>query len=110
MPEIAQEYVDRLAPIYQDLLKAFAEFDTSRRAGEGLAFQSLYSLLDGKYSLTEIREACQQMEAGGAMEIRHQIFAHPTELGERIITKLTGKQPPTTSVPPFSPPPGWDKG
>jgi hypothetical protein len=77
-----------------------------------LAFQTIYSYLNDphsleerKYSLGEIIEACKQMEAGHAAEIRHGMFVHPTRLGEDIITALTGLKPNMEPVAPFSPPP-----
>jgi hypothetical protein len=104
MPQITQGYLEQLAPIYKDVLAAFWRFDPTRKNGEGLAFQSLYSVLDEQYTLGEIRAACLELEKGGAVEIRNGIFAHPTELGEELITAVTGKAPIT--VPPFVPPTG----
>ena len=46
---IAHDYVENLAAIYRDILTAFAEFDTRRKFGYGLSYQSLYSALNGKY-------------------------------------------------------------
>jgi len=39
------------------------------------------------------------------MEIKSEIFAHPTALGEDLIAAVTCGAVPRISVPPFSPPP-----
>lgn len=102
MATITEDYLTSLAPIYRDVLSAFPKFDPTRKPGEGLAFQSLYSVLDEQYTLGEIRAACLELAKGGALEIKHKIFAHPTELGEQLIETLTGKKP--MVLPPFMPP------
>ncbi|MEX0867295.1 MAG: hypothetical protein WD030_08045 [Pirellulales bacterium] len=104
MSTVTQEYVAGLPDIYRDIFLAYSSLDPSRRHGQGLAFQSLYAELDGKYGLGEIQSACEQMAAGGAVEIRNRIFAHPTELGEQIIEQLAGREAPRGSIPPFVPP------
>ena len=101
---ITEQYVQSLAEIYRDVLSAFPSFDTTRKVGHGLSYQSLYSALDGRYSLGEIRTACLEMAKGGVMTIRNQIFAHPTQVGEELIEKITGGQVPEPQVPPFNPP------
>lgn len=101
---VTDEYVKSLPAIYRDILAAFPRFDATRRAGYGLSFQSLYSALDGKYSLGEIRLACQRMAEGGVMEIKNEIFAHPTPLGEELIPAVTRGSVPVPAVPPFPPP------
>lgn len=103
MAVITSSYLEKLAPIYRDVLGAFFGFDPTRQPGEGLAFQSLYSVLHDKYTLGEIRKACLEMAKGGAMRIEHNQFAYPTELGEELIGAITGHRP--TTLPPFQPPP-----
>jgi hypothetical protein len=99
---VTAEYVENLPEIYHDLLGAFPRFDATRKSGSGLAFQSLYSALEGKYTIGEIILACEEMQRGGAIEIRNDIFAHPTPAGEDLIAKITrGDLPP--AVPPFPP-------
>jgi hypothetical protein len=102
---VTQEYVEKLPPIYRDILGAFPEFDARRKIGYGLSYQSLYSALNGKYKLGEIVLACQEMEKGGAVEIKNEIFVHPTALGEELIAAITGGKAPQVAVPPFTPPP-----
>ena len=98
---VTPEYVKNLPQIYQDILAAFPRFDATRKSGYGLAFQSLYSALNGKYDLGEIKLACQEMAKGGVMEIRHEIFAHPTQSGEELIAAVSGGKAAPKSVPPF---------
>lgn len=104
MAKITREYLEKLAPIYRDILQTYPIFNPSRKPGIGLPFQTLYSALSDKHSLAEIREACKQMARGGVIEIRDGIYAHPTEVGEELITALSGNGSPVT-VPPFTPPP-----
>lgn len=101
---ITEQYVQSLADVYRDLLSAFPSFDTTRKVGHGLSFQSLYSALNGKYTLGEIKTACLEMEKGGVVTIRNQIFAHPTPIGEELIARVTGGQVAAPIVPPFNPP------
>ena len=65
---------------------------------------SLYSALNGTYSLGEIRMACEQMAEGDVMEIQNEIFVHPTPVGGELIAAVTGGIVPPLAVPPFSPP------
>ena len=99
---VTAKYLKGLPDIYRDLLEAFPRFDCTRKAGHGLSVQSLYSALDGKWSLGEIRLACQEMADGGAVEIRNEIFVYPTQLGEELIAALSGGKPAVT-VPKFPP-------
>ncbi len=46
MATITDDYLTSLAPIYRDVLSAFPKFDPTRKTGEGLAFQSLYSVVN----------------------------------------------------------------
>lgn len=103
MAVITGDYISTLAPIYKDVLGAFHHFDPTRQLCDGLAYQSLFSVLSDKYTLGEVRSACLELAKGGAVEIRNSIFAHPTELGEELIEAITGEKP--RSLPPFLPPP-----
>jgi len=99
---VTAEYARSLPQIYQDVLRAFPQFSPTRKAGYGLSYQSLYSALNGKYTLGEIMQACEQMVQAGVIEIRNRIFATPTEAGEELIAAVTGNDPaPRVSVPPF---------
>jgi hypothetical protein len=102
---VPHEYVESLPAIYRDILAAFPEFDATRKQGYGLSYQSLYSALDGKYTLGEIVLACQEMAKGGVAEIKNEIFVHPTALGEELIAGITNGKVAQVAVPPFPPPP-----
>jgi hypothetical protein len=99
---VTAKYVRSLPAIYRDILAAFPRFDPTRRAGYGLSFQSLYSALDGKYNLGEVKLACEEMARAGVVEIKNTIFATPTEKGEELIAAVARGNPPSrASVPPF---------
>lgn len=103
---ITAEYVESLPDIYRDVLGAFPQFDSTRKVGYGLAYPSLYSALDGKYTLGQTIIACENMAEGGVMEIKNEIFTCPTPLGEDLIAAVTGGPiAPGLEVPPFNPPP-----
>ena len=102
---VTKDYIDSLPKIYRDVLAAFPRFDPTRKAGFGLSYQSLYSALEGRYPVSAVRKACEQLAAGGAMEIKNEIFCNPTALGEELIAAVSGEAVPETEVPPFSPPP-----
>ena len=104
MPEITHEYIDSLPDIYRDILKVFPMFNPRQRLGTGVAFQSLYSALYDKHTLAEIRVACERMEDAGVLEIKDEIFANATTLGEQMIAKLTEGQLAEDTVPEFPPP------
>ncbi len=98
---ITAEYAESLPAIYRDILAAFPQFDPTRKSGYGLSFQSLYSALNGKYSLGEIKLACEEMAKAGVMEIQNTIFATPTQSGEQLIAAVTHGHPAKAGVPPF---------
>ncbi len=101
---IDDAYVENLPGIYRDVLAAFPDFNPTRRVGYGLSYQSLYSALDGKYTLGQIMTACENMTEVDLMEIRHRMFACPTALGEELIAAITGNPVPVSDVPPIEPP------
>jgi len=100
---VTHEYVESLPAIYRDILAAFPRFDATRKRGYGLSYQSLYSALNGKYTLGEIVLACQELAKGDAVEFKNEIFVHPTALGEELIAGVTGGRVPQVAVPPFPP-------
>ena len=103
--KISTEYLESLSKIYQDILAVFPKVDPRRYRGSGLAFQSIYSALDGKYTLAEIKLAAHELELGQAVELRNSIFLHPTDLGEKLIAALTGTEADSLVVEKFLPPP-----
>ena len=105
MASVTTEYLNGLGNIYRDILSAFPRLEPTRKSGYGLAYGTLFEYLRSNYSPDEIKEACSQMERGGAVSIKNRMFVHPTELGEEIIAALTGTKAAQPHVPPFSPPP-----
>ena len=103
MPLITDQFVENVAPIYRDILAAFPTIEPARRKGEGLAVQTVHAALKDRYSLGEIREACENMANGGVFVMRFSIFDVPTDLGEELILRVTGKEPASHRVPPFPP-------
>ena len=118
MPAVTKEFVEKLPEIYRDILAAFPEIEPARKAGEGLAFQTIFEWLrqtpEGEHlkeyvdadrqrswSLGEIIEACENMAKAGAVEIKQRIFVCPTPVGEQMILLLTGKKAGEHHVPAF---------
>ena len=104
------EYAKNIPGIYRDILAAFPAIDPGRKAGYGLAFQTLaahFANTGRGHGLGEVQEACKQLKKSGFIEIKNRIFAHPTDLGEQLIAAVTGK--PVTSSPgvPELPTPTW---
>ena len=95
MPSNAEitAYAKNLPPIYQDILAAFPEIEPGRKAGYGLAFQTLaihFTNTRRPYGLGEVQEACKQLAENGFFDIKNGIFAHPTDLGEQLIAAVAG--------------------
>jgi hypothetical protein len=105
MDDALEKYAEELQPIYRDILAAFPAVDPGRKMGYGLAFQTINVAIGKEYGLGQIQIACAQLANHGIVEIRNGIFVHPTELGEHIISLLTGHELPVNEVPPLSPPP-----
>lgn len=102
---ISPEYLKKMPKLYKDVLGAFPQADPVRAIGDALPYQSIYSVLEGKYSPREIKLACDQLAQGRAVEIQNTIFIHPTELGEQLIAAVSGVQAGERTIPTFSPPP-----
>jgi hypothetical protein len=101
---VSQEYIQDLPAIYRDILALFPDVEPARKAGWGLAYQTLAAHLSDKYSLGEIMQACEKMEHGGAVVIKNRIFVHPTPLGEEIVALVSGKTAGQERVPEFPSP------
>ncbi len=97
-------YAAAMPPIYREILGAFPRIEPSRRQGYGLAFQTLAADFENRevpFGLDEIFQACQELERNGLVEIKNRIFVHPTALGERLVTLMTGQQAPSVKVDPL---------
>lgn len=96
MPTDAEmiEYAKTLPSIYHDIMAAYPEVEPGRKAGYGLAFQTLVMHFINTrrgWALAEVQEACKQLADTGFLEIKNGIFAHPTDIGEQLIAAVTGK-------------------
>ena len=103
-------YAKSLPPIYRDILAAFPEIEPGRKAGYGLAFQTLalhFANTRRGYSLGEVQEACKQLADSGFVEIKNRIFVHPTDVGEQLIAVVTGGPRASTSLVPELPIRTW---
>lgn len=103
MAKVTIEYIEKLPPIYQDILDGFWMFNPNDRPEWGVAPETLFAVIHDKYSLGEVREACRQMSEGGALREDKDGFYHPTEIGREMID-IRQKQAGKTAVPQFSPP------
>ena len=105
---IDDQYIKNLPDIYRDVLEAYPQFNSTRIVGDGLAYRSLYSALadeNKRYSLGQIKRACENMADVGLMVIKHSMFACPTPKGEELISAITGRMTPVSDVPPIEAPP-----
>jgi hypothetical protein len=112
MPSDAEmaAYARSLPPIYRDIMAAFPAIEASRKAGYGLAFQTLamhFANTKRGYGVGEIQEACKQLAENGFIEIKNGIFAHPTDLGEQLIAVVTGGSRASSLVVPQLPARSW---
>jgi hypothetical protein len=103
-------YAQSLPDIYRDIMAAFPEIEPNRKAGNGLAFQTLaiyFANTRKGHSLPEVQEACTTLAANGFLEIKDDIFAHPTDLGEKLIAAVTDKPRASSSSVPKLPTRLW---
>src|SRR5437773_2754563 len=112
MPSDAEmtAYAKRLPPIYRDIMAAFPTIEPGRKAGYGLAFQTLamhFANTQQGYGLGEVQEACKQLADSGFIEVKNGIFVHPTDLGEQLIAVVTGKPRASSLVVPQLPARTW---
>jgi hypothetical protein len=91
-----EDYANQLPEIYREILAAFPEIEPSRKAGDGLAFQTLaihFANTSKRWGFGDVQAACEQLRQHGFLEIKNGIFAHPTDLGEQLIGAVTRKPP-----------------
>jgi hypothetical protein len=104
--EQLRKYSESLPAIYREILAAFPRIEPYRKRGYGLAFQTLAAdFNDRNLEITagEIVQAADELAHQGLAKIEHGIFIQPTELGERLIAIITGKQAPVVKVPKLPP-------
>ncbi len=110
-----KEYAESLPKIYRDIMSAFPAVEPDRHPGYGLALTSItthVSVGTGRFSQSRFAKAnaslevaAERLEEAGLVELRNGFFLHPTPLGERIITALTGHVPSPDPVPDLPSPP-----
>jgi hypothetical protein len=106
--EELHKYVRGLPEIYQEILAAFPRIEPTRMAGYGLALQSLASDFEDRglaFTMGHVAQAAKQLQQHGIVDLKHGMFVHPTEFGERLITSITGEHAPVVTVPVLPPPP-----
>jgi hypothetical protein len=93
-------YASSLPDIYRDILAAYPEIEPKRKAGYGLAFQTMaahFANTKKGHGFQEVQDACMRLADNGFVEIKNGIFAHPTGLGEQLIAAVANQ--------PVAPPP-----
>lgn len=110
MPQDAElhAYAQSLPDIYREILAAFPRIEPGRQARYGLAFQTIAADFQDRgkrFTLGEVIQACERLRDKRLVEIKHGIFVHPTEYGERLIAIITGRQPADVLVPTLPSPP-----
>jgi hypothetical protein len=106
--EQLRTYAQSVPAIYREILAAFPRIEPNRRQGYGLAFQTFAADFENQglnFNLSEIIQACQELERNGLVEIKNRIFVHPTSLGERLVTLISGRQAAAVKVEPLPAPP-----
>ena len=103
-----QRYADDLPAIYRELLAVFPQIDPHRHAGDGLAPQSLHARLGERYSYRQVLDASDRLADAGVF-LRSGILLRPTDIGERLITAVTGRTPEPDDVPDLPPLPTADR-
>lgn len=103
MVAISDAYVEQLPDIYKDVLRTFALLNPPQRLADGAAVQSLWSNLHDKYTLAQVRVACEKMADAGVVTLKNEIFVHVTPTGLRLVELLTGYDEQQLGVPDFPP-------
>jgi hypothetical protein len=103
-------FAKQMPAIYRDILMAFPVIDPGRKAGYGLAAQTIamhFANTGKSHSVGDVLAACMAFATSGFVEVKNGFFIHPTALGERLIAAVTGKPAaPVAGVPPL-PAPTW---
>jgi hypothetical protein len=108
MPDTIYD-LSRLPEIYWRLLAAYPAINPYRHEGDSLALQTLYAhLRDEKsqqnlspWSLHYVRQAVDQLQANGVVQVHDGIFVKPTLHGEGLIAEIRRHMPLPASPPAF---------
>ncbi len=110
--EQLREYALKLPQIYRDVLEAFPKVDPGRRRGDAAlidrnAFYK-FQLKSVESPLREwdIRHAINALCDAGILDTNEFSSLFPTEVGERLITLLTGHEAKVYTIPEL-PAPTW---
>lgn len=110
--EQLREYAAKLPPIYRDILAAFQNAAPNRWHGDALRIEAIRGGVPGpefdprRPSLRAIEVAIENMRDAEILDDTGFASYFPTDLGERLITALTGCESPKAVVPPL-PVPTW---
>ncbi len=107
-----REYIDHLPQIYKDVLIAFPRIDPNRRRGDAAVidrhafFEHKLKSFDSALRDWDIRQAINALCDAGILDTNEFSSLFPTEVGERLITLLTGHEPKVYTIPEL-PAPTW---
>ena len=107
------DYARELPPIYREILAAFPRIEPNRKAGYGLALQTIAADFEGRglgFTLGEVIQACQRLHDEELVRVKNRIFVYPTDRGELLIAAITGKEPREAEIPPLPTPPRLGPG
>lgn len=108
--EQLREYAEKLPQIYRDVLATFPAINPERKAGYGLTVETVLDHLidsDRGYDTADVQDALAKLEERGFLTLhRKMAWYAPTQLGERLVTVLTGHTPRSSGAPPL-PVPTW---
>jgi hypothetical protein len=75
-------------------MAAFPRIEPTRKRGYGLAIQTIsmrFSNEGKSFGISEIQRAVEKLREGGFVEVKNGFFVHPTDIGEGLITAITGE-------------------
>ena len=106
------EYAAKLPQIYRDVLEAFTRIDPKRRRGDAALIDlTVFSIVrpksfDSALREWDIRQAINALCDAGILDTNEFNSLFPTEVGERLITLLTGHEAKVYTIPEL-PAPTW---
>ena len=110
--EQLREYAAKLPQIYKDILAAFQRVSPNRWHGDALRIEAIRDGLPGsefdtqRPSLRAIAVAIDNMQDAEILDDNGFTAYFPTDVGERLIAALTGRESPKPLIPPL-PVPTW---
>lgn len=107
-----REYAAKLPEIYKDVLIAFPKIDPERRRGDAavidrnIFFRFQLKSVESPLREWDIRQAINALCDAGILDTNEFNSLFPTEVGERLITLLTGHEAKVYTIPEL-PTPTW---